>query len=135
MSRSEYNDDCDGWALICWRGAVASGIRGHRGQKLLTDMLAALDAMPVKALITDELQAQGGFCALGALGRQRGLPMDTIDPYDAEQVSASFDVSMALAREIVFMNDECGTWDETPEQRWVRMRRWVSEQIITAEAA
>jgi hypothetical protein len=134
MSRSGYDDDCDGWALIRWRGAVAAGIRGKRGQKLLTDMLAALDAMPVKALIADELQEQGSFCALGALGHQRGLPMDTIDPYDAEQVAASFDVSEALAREIVFLNDE-GPGAETPEQRWARMRRWVSQQIIPAEVA
>lgn len=35
MSRSGYTDDCDGWQLIMYRGAVASAIRGARGQRLL----------------------------------------------------------------------------------------------------
>jgi len=30
--------------------------------------------------------------------------------------------------EIMFVNDD---WQETPEQRWQRMREWVAEQIAT----
>lgn len=44
MSRSGYNDDCDGWALIRWRGAVNSAINGKRGQAFLRELVAALDA-------------------------------------------------------------------------------------------
>ena len=32
MSRSGYTDECDGWELVRWRGAVNSAIRGKRGQ-------------------------------------------------------------------------------------------------------
>lgn len=60
MSRSDYSEDLDMWDLIRWRGQVASAIRGKRGQKLLRDLAAALDAMPVKALIADELQTEDG---------------------------------------------------------------------------
>lgn len=35
MSRSGYSDDCYGWELICWRGAVNSAIKGKRGQSFL----------------------------------------------------------------------------------------------------
>lgn len=39
------------------------------------------------------------------------------------------DVADYLAREIVWENDECGPWKETPEQRFARMRKWVHSQI------
>lgn len=57
MSRSGYTEDCDGWDLIRWRGAVASAIRGKRGQAFLREALAALDAMPEKQLISHDLVA------------------------------------------------------------------------------
>ena len=71
MSRSGYSDECDGWDLIRWRGAVASAIRGQRGQAFLREMLSALDAMPEKRLISEELERDGEVCAMGAVG-QRG---------------------------------------------------------------
>ena len=128
MSRSGYNDCCGGWELIRWRGAVQSATFGKRGQKLLRDMLAALDAMPVKQLVTGELEADGNYCALGVLGKARGIELSKIDPGDQDRVACEFDIAGALAREIVYMNDECG-WRETPEQRWIRMRNWVTKQI------
>lgn len=60
MSRSGYVDDmCDQWALIRYRGAVSSAIRGKRGQAFLREMLAALDAMPEKRLISGVLVFDG----------------------------------------------------------------------------
>jgi len=55
VSRSGYSDDLDNWDLIKWRGQVASATRGKRGQKLLTDLLAALNAMSEHSLIAHEL--------------------------------------------------------------------------------
>lgn len=46
MSRSGYSDDIDQWDLICWRGAVASAIRGKRGQAFLLEMWKAMTALP-----------------------------------------------------------------------------------------
>jgi hypothetical protein len=160
MSRSGYSDDCDGWALIRWRGAVASAIRGKRGQQALAEILAALDALPEKRLAADSLvSADGEFCTLGALGRQRGLDMNNIDPDDRETVAAAFGISEALAAEIMFLNDEvtnqytwvsveiCGPMrnyspefgkhvrsvcvknDSAGEVRWWQMREWVASNI------
>ncbi len=131
MSRSGYSEDCeDNWALIRWRGMVASATRGRRGQRLLRDMLAALDAMPEKRLIQSELECSDGVCALGAVGQARSIDMSSIDPYDDVTVAATFDIASPLAREIVWENDEAGHWKETPEQRWSRMRHWVASQIL-----
>lgn len=111
MSRSGYSDECDGWALIRWRGAVMAAIRGRRGQQTLRDILSALDAMPVKALAAESLVTEeGSFCTLGALGASRDMQLDQLDPYDSDGVAKAFDIAPALAREIVFVNDEGGPW-------------------------
>ena len=138
MSRAGYSEDLDQWDLIKWRGQVASATRGKRGQKLLADLLAALDAMPEKALVIGELQTQeGDVCALGALGRVRGINLSAIDPEEPEQVAAVFDIAEPLAREIVYVNDEYFDFkyigdqrvDITPEERWEGMRAWVAARI------
>lgn len=146
MSRSGYIDDFDDdLTLGRWRGQVSSAIRGKRGQALLTALLGALDAMPEKALIQSALEeADGGVCALGALGRERGLDMSKIDPEDPPQVAAAFNIAEQLAQEIVYMNDEyfADRWDDaaklnvdlTPEERWVKMRDWVKSIIRSPQA-
>lgn len=132
MSRSGYNDDCDGWALIRWRGQVASAIRGARGQRLLRELADALDAMPEKKLIANDLEANGCYCALGVAGKARGIDLAKLDPEDARGVGEAFDIAVPLAREIVFENDEGGWYDETPERRWQRMREWVRQHLTLA---
>lgn len=145
MSRSGYCDDNDdNWRHICWRGAVASAIKGKRGQAMLIELRDALDAMPIKRLVADELQSDGEFCTLGVLGAKRGIDMTNIDPGCAETVAGVFGIADAMAREIVYENDEYGgDWQwidgvhkyapETPEHRWSRMRKWVDSQINRAE--
>ena len=129
MSRSGYSDDYE-YAAI-WAGRVASASRGKRGQQFFRDLLAALDAMPEKSLIAHELQAPNGeVCAIGALGVARGVDMTKIDPECPEEFAAPFNIAECLARDVVYMNDEWGSGAEKPEDRWVRMRRWVAEQIV-----
>jgi hypothetical protein len=91
-------------------------------------LAAALDAMPEKKLITDALEDDGAVCALGALGKSRGIDMAKIDPHDPPQVAGAFDIAECLAQEVVYENDEAG-YNETPEQRWQRVRKWVVAQI------
>lgn len=135
MSRSGYVENYDSedqWASIRWRGAVASAIRGRRGQAFLKEMAAALDAMPEKALIAEELaeaRPDGSVCALGALGKSRGIDMSKIDPEEFMDVAAAFSIPQALAQEIMWENDECGKHAETPEERWARVRKWVQGKI------
>ena len=169
MSRSGYHDDCEGWDLI--RGAVKSAIRGRRGQAFLKEMLAALDALPEKRLITEDLVIDGengGFivggdtlvaehvggttfsyygtvskppevckigdvCALGAVAAARKMQVSDIDPHDPYQVAPAFGIAEAMAREIVYENDE-GTYAlETPEERFERMRKWIVANINGTE--
>lgn len=157
MSRSGYSDDCDNLGL--WRGAVASSIKGKRGQAFLKEALARLDAMPVKELVSGELEADGQFCTLGVVGAGRGLDLSKIDTYDHEALSGLFDIAGPLAQEIMYMNDEAvseGKWVEVEifgpirpyeqrrtsirvpdpvaaRRRWQYMRDWIDSNIA-AEA-
>lgn len=88
-------------------------------------LLAALDAMPEKRLITDEISdGHGGVCALGAVD-----PNAKVDQDDSKAVAAHFGIAPALAAEIVYENDEGVRRVEDPEERWERMRAWVKKQI------
>lgn len=129
MSRSGYNDDSDDqWAAIRWRGAVTSAIRGKKGQAFLKELAAAMDAMIDKALIAEELiESDGRVCALGAVGKARGIDMTHLDPEEYYDIARAFGIPEALAREIMYENDEIGG---TPERRWQYIRNWVQYQII-----
>lgn len=146
MSRSGYSEDSDDqWAMIRWRGYVASAIRGKRGQAFLREMLAALDAMPDKKLIARELEQDGSVCAIGAVGKARGVDMSALEPEDYDQVARAFGINAKLAQEIVWMNDEAVWWETdengkairegvgfktiTPEGRWRQMRAWVASKV------
>lgn len=132
MSRSGYIDDCDidsQWATICWRGAVNSAIKGKRGQAFLKEMAASMDALSEKKLVSSELEVEGSVCAIGSVGKSRGVDMRKIDPEDSSTVASTFGIAESMVREIVYMNDECGPWKETEEARFQRMRKWVESQI------
>ena len=137
MSRSGYSDDIyDQQHFAMYRGRVTSATRGKRGQAFLKALADAMDAMPEKALIANELQDKSGaVCAIGALGAARGVDMSVLDPADSVSVAATFDIAEVLARETVYMNDE-GTWNgaESPSARWDRMRGWVGSQIKATTA-
>ena len=123
MSRSGYSDDCEHVEL--WRQAVERAILGTRGQVFMRRLRTALDALPVKRLITDEIRnSAGDVCALGSID-----PTCAVDPYDREAVAGHFGIAPALAAEIMYLNDEWPRRAETPEQRWARMRAWVDRQI------
>ena len=134
--RYGYSDDCDGRDLAMWRGRVASATRGARGQKLLQDCLTALDAMPEKRLIRDELVgANGEVCLLGAGARVRGISdIAKIDPEDHHILAKRFDVASCLIQEIEYVNDDYCIGSETPEQRYARVRKWLVENISSTAA-
>jgi hypothetical protein len=126
VSRSGYSEDWeDQWATICWRGAVASAMRGKRGQAFLREALAALDALPEPQLIPNSLTAAGSFCTLGAVGHARGVDLGAVDPEDGERAADLFGIPRALAAEIMWENDDAGPHDQTPRARWERMRKWI----------
>ena len=81
MGRHGYTDECENVAM--WRGVIASATRGKRGQAFFRALLAALDAMPEKRLVTGELQdSEGAVCALGCLGKARGVDLASVETRD-----------------------------------------------------
>ena len=155
MSRSGYTDNDDPLATGRWRAQVRSAIRGKRGQAFLRELIAALDAMPVKELIADELVTEeGNVCAIGAVFQMRGIDASNVDYRNPEDVAAKVGIASQMVAEIEYENDECGyrfekkqlpetperpkwapdfRWeriDETPEERWQRMRRWAEAHIV-----
>jgi hypothetical protein len=139
MSRSGYSDcDDDNWALIKWRGQVASTIRGKRGQAFLRELVDALDAMPDKRLIANDLQRFGytpvgvvseGVCAIGSVGLRRGVDMTALDPENPKGIAAAFGIPHQLVREIEWLNDDGAMLDDTPEKRFHRVREWARSKI------
>lgn len=136
MARHGYIDDDWTPETALWRGRVASAIRGRRGQAMLRELVAALDAMPEKRLVARQLQTKDGdCCAIGSLCRAKGRDLTEHaddDEYDLQELNgdlaAMLDVAECLVQEIEYENDE-GGWKETPEQRWERMRRWAVKRI------
>lgn len=138
MSRSGYSDDCEN--LNLYRASVDRAVRGKRGQAFLREMAAALDAMPVKELITDRVVEDGSVCAIGSVALARGIDVSTLDVHNGTRVAARFGIAPALACEIAYANDECGDYrhrdtdgryrEETPAERWTRMREWVARYLL-----
>jgi len=141
MGRSGYVEDMDDvLAHGRWRAAVNSAMRGKRGQAFLLEMLAAMDALPEKKLISGDLVDKDGCaCALGTVALARGVDTsefnlpDDADEYEREEAFANIGgflgVADAMAREIMWANDEGSYDNETPEQRFARMRGWIVRRI------
>ena len=134
MSRSEYHDDGDNpWGLIMWRGAVASAVRGLRGQAFLREMAEALDSMQVRELLHGELQCAGGVCAVGRVAQARGIDWTDVEAYgNNDYLASEMGIAPALVREIEYVNDEFSFFERnlnSNEQRWHTVRDWVEKQI------
>lgn len=142
MNRANYTDDLDESRLNLWRGAVTRAINGKRGQAFLQELAAALDALPEPKLIANELEHPlgGQWCSLGAVGRARGLNMQDpngLDPEDPEGVAKAMGIAPAMAREIMYENDEdfdhyaagAEGADKRDRARWARMRDWVRSHL------
>lgn len=140
MSRSGlYEDDGeDHLAHGRWRGAVASAIRGKRGQAFLRELADALDAMPDKWLVAGELQSEDGCnCTLGVIAGRRGLDVASMDVDDYDSIADSLGVNAKIAQEVMWENDESFCDSEYVDvvicgpmrpQFYERARGWVHEK-------
>lgn len=139
MGRSGYVDDCDedyNNSLFLYMRAVENALHGKRGQKFLRELIAALDAMPEKKLIREELELETGeVCALGSVGKARGIDMRDIDTTDRRALAKTFGIAPSMAGEIMFQNDDDFNWvgTETDEQRWTRIRKWAVDNLLSQE--
>ena len=135
MSRSGYDDgwDDDSNISMCWPSIVRRAKRGVRGQLFFRALVAALDRMPVKELIAEKIvDNDGSCCTLGVLVRHRPEARD-LDPeeYDHhDDLAGMLGIAPALVREVEYINDEYGPREETPAERWTRIRGWAEMQIL-----
>ena len=149
MSRSGYSDDLDQWDLIRWRGAVASAVRGKRGQAFLKEMESALLALPKKRLISSSFASGGEVCAIGSVvlsrklagGVDRQTALKEIEAEWPEEIeecgevaSSKLNLAGALANEIMWINDDDYS-ETTPEKRYEAVLVWVREGIKKAQKA
>jgi hypothetical protein len=138
MSRSGMVEGDDPWDWIRWRGIVTNAIKGQRGQRLLRDLLVALDSMPCRHLVAHEfVTEQGEMCALGCVALARGVRLGDIDPEDEchhSVLADRLDVPRILVREIEDANDTT-PFNCTPEDRWQHMREWVVSRITRKDTA
>jgi hypothetical protein len=111
----------------------------------LRDLVAALDALPVRELEAGSFESSGCYCALGALAHHKGIPIpDEIrevifdeydDELDADMVGDMFNIAAVLAREVMYENDEGGYFQFDPDEqkvrrnRWARVRQWAAAKI------
>lgn len=85
-------------------------------------LLAALDALPEKQLIAGAyFRFNGGCCALGAM-RLHDAARDWV-------VSLKETPSERFMGDVIDANDDGGPANETPFQRWTRMRAWTEAKI------
>lgn len=130
MSRSGYTEETE-YPVELWRRAVGNAMRGKRGQAFLRDLVAHLDAMPVKALVRSAFEEAGSFCALGVVGHSRGIDLSKFnedpDDIDFEALGRTFGIAPAMAQEVMYLNDDDFAYNgtESPEARWERMRAWA----------
>jgi hypothetical protein len=94
--------------------------------------------MPEKRLLDHVLQCEDGMCALGVVGAKRGIDLTRFNPTNEDDEDDEWktvragklvNIAESLAREITYVNDDMGGRDETPEQRWTRVRQWAVSQI------
>jgi hypothetical protein len=141
------SNDCDHWSYIRWRGAVASAIKGKRGQAFIRELKEALEAMPAKRLIKDELiNAEGEVCAVASVMKARGLDASSVHVDDYDRIAELLGVNAKLIQEIEWENDHARKfyvlpytgyayqakthYDESPEQRWKELHGWCEANLI-----
>jgi hypothetical protein len=147
MNRSGYTEgEEDNWQWIKWRGAVASAIRGKRGQAFIRDLKTALEAMPDKKLIEKELMnTEGDVCAIGCIMKARGIDTATLDVDDYEHIAHLLGVNEKLVQEIEWENDNARVFrvgpyvgsgraaltflDTAPETRWRILHNWCERNL------
>ena len=141
--------DCDDYDWEPWMegqaaGAMQGAIRGRRGQQLLRDLVAGLDALPVPELAAGALEdpETGCLCALGAVRLHRGaeavpLSFEPTDPdIDWRELAEPFNISLTLANAVVSQNEYGSELndEQSRRRRWLSVRAWAVGHLIAPVA-
>ena len=116
---------------------ITSTIKKHVDVETFKDYRKMIDSAGLAGVFVATPSSTHFEAASYALERglqARGMDVSSVDPEQPEVVARTFDIANALACEIAFQNDEA-TWqtNETPAQRWERVRAWVARQVQPAE--
>jgi hypothetical protein len=129
-------------ALALWEHNVDASIKGKRGQKVLRELEAALEALPERRLIYGALATrEGDVCAIGALAKAKGvLPVALISRHEYETLGPNEDwtesvdagkrcgMTGVLAWAVGSLNDvDLGHVD--PEARYWAVLKWVRKNL------
>lgn len=129
MSESEYSDA----HLGLYHANVERAIRGKRGQEFLRELKAALESLPKKALISGFMEHDDMVCALGAVGKARGMnDLERFNDSGTYALSKSLGITQTLATVIIYQNDYCAKM-MMPNVRYDAMLYWVERNIINGE--
>lgn len=133
-----------------WWANAERALKGKRGRKVLVELEAALLALPRPRLMEGRLsEAEGEYCALGALAHARGVAdermqqLDSLVDFDGGptieptlQLGRELGICGPLAAKIASVNDKeityvggAGFVPETPEQRFSRVLAWVRDEL------
>lgn len=142
MSRVHSNDNYH--EVLLWRANLRRQLAGRRGQQLLRELLAAIDALPEKKLGT-QLYDGDQVCSFGAVALQRRVaageePQAVLADLQSHNDEADdglmpdwaewyLQIPPHMAWEIPFVNDNEYGDLETPEQRWIRVRAWICANL------
>lgn len=134
----DYYDEDPNLMMGRWQGQLASAMRGKRGQQFFRDLVAALDAMPVKEVHLHNVSGEC-LCAMGAVAAYRNVDLSEqqaeLDDEDGDHLWATevtgdrLNIASQLAREVTYINDDMGPHNETPAQRWTRIRKWAVSKL------
>lgn len=151
-------DSTEDFLRMCgWNANVRRCIGGRHGQAFMWELYQALESLPQRSLIQGSLEHHGAYCSLGAVALARGEEIpeglrgtdEDEEDYEIEERYAAmggfFGIKDMLAREIMWQNDDADclhytpgppqrhnslpTREETPEERWQRVRAWVVSKL------
>ena len=141
MSRyCEWDGDWEPWMEGQAAGALQSAIRGRRGQQLLRDLIAGLDALPVPELAAGSLEdpETGCVCAFGAVRLHRGeqnVPLlfhPTDWDADWRELAKPFNISETLAHAVISANEyvDSNNDEYSRRNRWKSVRAWAVSHLL-----
>lgn len=141
----DYDEDFNNQAAL-YQANTERALDGKRGQKFLAEMEAALLALPRPRLINGAICKEGDVCAIGALAVKRKrdagdsiaaalywLEKEAPDEWQESDATADYasehlDVLDRLAYRMAWINDLREPEEETPEQRYERVLKWIRDR-------
>jgi hypothetical protein len=160
MVDSAGDDDLALLAYGRWCARRKKVLNGKPGKAALAEFHQVLLAMPHKRLIESSLCDGTGTCAVGQWIYRRwvdggmapkeawktlqtvGVSEDLWDEGSYAEWKRTIEVgatelgiTRTLAEVVSYVSDEEGRWDETPEQRYQRVLKWVEKQLSPQQPA